>query len=110
MYTSSASVVFEGKDQAGVDESLPFPEHPFDDYNETKAIAEKAVLGANGQYGLSTVALRVVSLFGSVRSELRCRLANECLQAQGPSSYSFHHGPHRSEADGHADRRQQQSV
>lgn len=64
VYTSSASVVFDGKDQAGVDESLPYPERPFDDYNETKTISEKAVLSANGQYGLSTVALRVVSLFG----------------------------------------------
>ncbi|KAF7799201.1 hypothetical protein EIP86_010432 [Pleurotus ostreatoroseus] len=48
VYTSSASVVFDGKDQAGVDESLPYPERPFDDYNETKTIAEKAVLSANG--------------------------------------------------------------
>ena len=62
--TSSASVVFDGSDQAGIDESAPYPEKPFDDYNETKAIAERSVLAANGRYGLSTCSQRVAGLFG----------------------------------------------
>ncbi|KAI0697779.1 hypothetical protein BC835DRAFT_1337117 [Cytidiella melzeri] len=64
VFTSSASVVADGKDQAGVDESAPYPEVPFDYYNETKAIAEQEVLNANGRSGLSTVSLRVAGLFG----------------------------------------------
>lgn len=64
VYTSSASVVSAGSDQAGIDETTPYPALPFDDYNETKAIAERAVLSANGRNGLHTVSLRVAGLFG----------------------------------------------
>lgn len=64
VFTSSASVVFDGSNQAGVDESAPYPKKPFDDYNETKGIAEQAVLAVNGKYGLNTCALRVAGLFG----------------------------------------------
>ncbi|KAI0811208.1 3-beta hydroxysteroid dehydrogenase/isomerase family-domain-containing protein [Irpex lacteus] len=64
VYTSSASVVFDGHDQAGVDETAPYPPVPFDYYNETKAIAEQSVLSANGRNGLATASLRVAGLFG----------------------------------------------
>lgn len=64
VYTSSASVVFAGKDQPKVDETAPYPAKHFDDYNETKALAEQAVLHANGKHGLSTTSLRVAGLFG----------------------------------------------
>ncbi|KAH9924146.1 uncharacterized protein B0H18DRAFT_1012501 [Fomitopsis serialis] len=66
VYTSSASVVFDGRDQAGVDESVPYPEVPFDDYNDSKAVAERLVLAANeeGDSGLKTCSLRVAGLFG----------------------------------------------
>lgn len=66
VYTSSASVVYDGGDQANVDESWPYPDVPFDTYNETKALAEQAVLRANGRSGLSTTSLRVAGLFGYV--------------------------------------------
>ena len=66
VYTSSASVVSNGKDQAGIDESLPYPSEPFDSYNETKAMAERDVLQANGNGGLATTSLRVAGLFGYV--------------------------------------------
>ena len=64
VYTSSASVVFAGVDQPDVDESAPYPTKAFDVYNETKALAEQAVLAENGKHGLSTVSLRVAGLFG----------------------------------------------
>ncbi|KAI0092373.1 hypothetical protein BDY19DRAFT_983745 [Irpex rosettiformis] len=64
VFTSSASVVSDGKAQVGIDESLPYPPKPFDVYNETKALAEQDVLHANGHGGLSTVSLRVAGLFG----------------------------------------------
>ncbi|KAI0938800.1 hypothetical protein AcV5_000403 [Taiwanofungus camphoratus] len=64
VFTSSASVVFDGRDQAGVNEDVPYPAVPFDDYNATKAHAERVVLAADGQDGLRTVSLRVAGLFG----------------------------------------------
>ncbi|EED78649.1 predicted protein [Postia placenta Mad-698-R] len=66
VFTSSASVVFDGHDQAGVDESAPYPKVPFDEYNGSKAAAERLVLAANEdkEDGLKTVSLRVAGLFG----------------------------------------------
>ena len=66
VYTSSASVVSDGKTQAGIDETLPYPSKPFDDYNETKGMAERDILQANGNAGLATASLRVAGLFGCV--------------------------------------------
>src|SRR5262249_19059434 len=57
VYTSSPSVVFDGKDMEGVDESVPYPRRHEAHYPATKAIAERLVLAANGA-ALATVALR----------------------------------------------------
>jgi len=64
VFTSSAGVVFNGTDLIDVDERLPYPEKPFDAYNESKAKAEQAVLEANGKGGLLTIALRPAGIFG----------------------------------------------
>jgi len=66
VFTSSASVVFDGRDQAGVDETAPYPDTPFDDYNASKAVAERLVIAANEERdgGLKTTSLRVAGLFG----------------------------------------------
>lgn len=76
VYTSSAGTVFNGEDLRNVDESIPFPKVPMDAYNETKAIAEVAVLKAatdipssekqTSSYKdtLLTVALRPAGIFG----------------------------------------------
>ena len=63
VYTSTPSVVHSGSDMAGVDESAPYPKHFEAYYPETKAIAEKAVLAANGPQ-LATVALRPHLIWG----------------------------------------------
>jgi nucleoside-diphosphate-sugar epimerase len=63
VYTSSPSVVFNGSDMAGVDESVPYPLHYHAAYPETKAIAEQMVLKANGPE-LATVALRPHLIWG----------------------------------------------
>ena len=47
VYTSTPSVVHSGGDLAGVDESVPYPEHFEAAYPQTKAMAEMAVLAAN---------------------------------------------------------------
>lgn len=63
VYTSSPSVVFDGKDQEMDDESLPYPETYLCDYSRTKAEAERKVLEANSS-SLKTVALRPHLIWG----------------------------------------------
>jgi nucleoside-diphosphate-sugar epimerase len=63
VYTSSPSVVFDGRDMEGADESAPYPRHYEADYPKTKAIAERHILAANG-LDLATVALRPHLIWG----------------------------------------------
>ena len=63
VYTSSPSVVFDGRDMEGVDESVPYPQHYEAHYPRTKAEAERRVLAANGPE-LATVALRPHLIWG----------------------------------------------
>ena len=64
VYTSSPSVTFDGRDQCGVDESAPYPTRWLCHYPHTKALAEQAVLAANGVGGLLTCALRPHLIWG----------------------------------------------
>ncbi len=63
VYTSSPSVVFNGRDMEGVNESVPYPDHFEAYYPQTKAEAEKLVLAANSPQ-LATVALRPHLIWG----------------------------------------------
>lgn len=63
VYTSSPSVVFNGRDMEGVDESVPYAEYFEAHYPKTKALAEQMVLRANGP-DLATVALRPHLIWG----------------------------------------------
>ncbi len=63
VYTSSPSVVFNGRDMEGVDESAPYPKHHEAHYPATKAEAERLALAANGD-GLAVVALRPHLIWG----------------------------------------------
>jgi nucleoside-diphosphate-sugar epimerase len=63
VHTSSPSVVFDGRDMAGVDESVPYPAHYEAAYPHTKAVAERMVLTANNA-ALTTVALRPHLIWG----------------------------------------------
>lgn len=63
IYTSSPSVVHDGNDIEGGDESLPYPQHFVADYPRTKAEAERLVLAAKSQ-SLSVVALRPHLIWG----------------------------------------------
>ncbi len=73
VYTSSPSVVFAGRDMAGVDESVPYPSHYEAAYPQTKAIAERMVLRANGA-ALATVSLRPHLIWGPGDNHLIPRL------------------------------------
>jgi 2-alkyl-3-oxoalkanoate reductase len=63
VYTSSPSVVFDGSDVEGGDESLPYPTHFEAHYPHTKARAEQSVLAANSPT-LATVSLRPHLIWG----------------------------------------------
>ncbi len=63
VYTSSPSVVFDGRDMAGVDESVPYPDSWEAHYPRTKALAEQMVREA-GRQDLKTIALRRHLIWG----------------------------------------------
>jgi nucleoside-diphosphate-sugar epimerase len=64
VFTSSPSVIFDGNDQCGVDESAPYPRRWLCNYAHSKALAEQEVLAANGCGGLLTCALRPHLIWG----------------------------------------------
>lgn len=73
VHTSSPSVVFNGQDMEGIDESVPYPEHFEAPYPQTKAIAEQQVLAANSAE-LATVALRPHLIWGPEDNHLVPRI------------------------------------
>jgi len=75
IYTSTPSVVFDGNDICGADETRPYSQKFYNAYSETKAAAERMVLQANGG-GLSTVALRPHQIIGPDDPHLVPRLVD----------------------------------
>lgn len=63
VYTSSPSVIFNGKDMEGVNESVRYPEHYRSHYPQTKAIAEQSVVRASEE-GLKCIILRPHLIWG----------------------------------------------
>ena len=73
IYTSTPSVVFDGHDIRGGDESLPYAQRFLCHYAESKAIAEKMVLAADGE-NLKTCAIRPHLVWGPGDPHLLPRL------------------------------------
>jgi nucleoside-diphosphate-sugar epimerase len=73
VYTSSPSVVFDGSDMQGADESVPYPARFHAPYPQTKALAEQAVLSA-ADHALKTVALRPHLIWGPEDNHLVPRI------------------------------------
>ena len=73
VYTGSPSVVFDGSDVEGGNESLPYPSHFQAHYPHTKALAEQAVLAANSPK-LATVSLRPHLIWGPGDNHLSPRI------------------------------------
>ena len=73
VYTSSPSVVFDGTDMEGINESVPYPDHYLSWYPQTKAEAEQLVLAANDE-SLATVALRPHLIWGPEDNHLVPRI------------------------------------
>lgn len=64
VFTSSPSVIHDGNDLRGVDESYPYPKHFDAFYPQTKAQAEQEILAANDGETLRTVSLRPHLIWG----------------------------------------------
>ncbi len=73
VYTSTPSVIHAGGDVEGIDESAAISKHFSAPYPHTKAVAEQAVLAANGP-ALATVALRPHLIWGPGDTQLTARV------------------------------------
>ncbi len=74
IYTSSPSVAFDLTDQCGAGETVPYTKRWLCHYAKSKALAEQAVLVANGHNGLLTCALRPHLIWGPGDRQLLPRL------------------------------------
>ncbi len=81
VYTSSPSVVFDGRDMQGVDESAPYPASYAAHYPRTKAMAEQLVRAANDAQ-LATVSLRPHLIWGPGDNHLLPRLVARARAGQ----------------------------
>jgi nucleoside-diphosphate-sugar epimerase len=79
--TSSPSVVHNGADLEGVDESVPYATHFSSPYAQTKALAEQHVLAANSPQ-LATVALRPHFIWGPGDPNLLPRILGRARRGQ----------------------------
>jgi nucleoside-diphosphate-sugar epimerase len=82
VFTSSPSVVFDGHDQRGIDESAPYPARWLCHYSHTKALAEQMVLKANGEHHLLTCALRPHLIWGPGDPHLIPRLVERARKGR----------------------------
>jgi len=85
VYTSSPSVVFDGRDMEGVDESVPYPAAYPTHYPRTKAAAEKMVRQAASDR-LHTIVLRPHLIWGPGDNHLVPRIIQRArrLRQVGP--------------------------
>ena len=81
IYTSTPSVVFDGGDICGADETKPYSPKFYNNYSQTKTIAEQMVLKANDEK-LCTVALRPHQIIGPDDPHLVPRLVNAARQGR----------------------------
>jgi nucleoside-diphosphate-sugar epimerase len=69
VFTSSSSVVFDGSDLEGIDESYPYPDKHGSHYASTKAMAERLIIEANSPQ-LKTISLRPHLVWGPYDAHL----------------------------------------
>ena len=74
VYTSSPSVVYDGRDHIQADESLPYPTRFLCHYPHSKALAEQAVRKASSDGSLLSVSLRPHLIWGPRDNHLIPRL------------------------------------
>jgi nucleoside-diphosphate-sugar epimerase len=76
VYTSTPSVVFDGSNLCGINETYPYPQRYSCHYPATKAMAERYVIATNGKQGLLTTALRPHLVWGPGDRHLIPRVLN----------------------------------
>ncbi len=81
VYTSSPSVTFAAEDQCGIDETAPYATRWLAHYPHSKALAEQAVLAANGPT-LATCALRPHLIWGPRDQHLVPRLLDRARKGK----------------------------
>jgi len=81
VHTSTPSVVFDGGDLRGGDETLPYSSTPLCHYAETKILAEKLVLSANSEQ-LQTTAIRPHLVWGPGDTQIIPRLMQRGRQGR----------------------------
>ncbi len=79
VHTSSPSVIFNGHDMEGVDESLPYPDKFPTPYTQTKALAEQSVVAASRK-GLKTIIIRPHLIWGPEDNHLIPRIIKRAKQ------------------------------
>jgi 2-alkyl-3-oxoalkanoate reductase len=81
IFTSSPSVVFDGKDCEGKNESLPYPKKYSAFYPQTKAMAEQIVMASNNAF-FKTVCLRPHLIWGPGDNQLLPKLVEKAKQGR----------------------------
>jgi nucleoside-diphosphate-sugar epimerase len=69
VFTSSSSVVFDGSDLYGIDETYPYPAKYHSHYSATKAMAEQLIIESNS-VSLKTISLRPHLVWGPYDAHL----------------------------------------
>ncbi|TAK02796.1 NAD-dependent epimerase/dehydratase family protein [bacterium] len=82
VYTSTPSVIFDQSDLRNIDESYPYPKSYNCYYPQTKAMAERLVIAANGRDGLLTTALRPHLVWGPQDNHLIPRVLQRAKAGQ----------------------------
>jgi nucleoside-diphosphate-sugar epimerase len=82
VYSSSPSVTFDGSDQEGVDESVPYPTRWLCHYPHSKALGEQIVLESDGRDGVHCCALRPHLIWGPRDRHLIPRLLDRARSGQ----------------------------
>ena len=89
VYTSSASVIFDGTDQRNWDESAPVPKKKLDAYTNSKYTGEQRALAASDE-SLFTAAIRPHGIFGPGDTSLLPNLHSTA--ANGKNKYQIGDG------------------
>ncbi|KAI9346995.1 3beta-hydroxysteroid dehydrogenase [Obelidium mucronatum] len=105
VYTSSASVIFNGQTLEEADETIPYCAKHLDEYNLTKATAEELVLAANCS-SLRTAALRPSGIIGprdmqGIKTMIEVAKSSKSKYQMGPNETIFDYTYVDNAADAH---------
>ena len=82
VHTSTVDVCFEYGDQPGMTEETAYSKSRRSVYQQTKILAEQAVLEANGRGGLHTCAIRPGGIYGPQKNEMLDRFVDQVVSGR----------------------------